>query len=164
MEQSVNLDEQPGAATQEAFMRQLRQTFEKLPHDIPIYMFINKGGDDVFAQTNRQIVRAFREISPKITFREYYLDHELARKWNVDRSPTLLIAPERLNIRWLGAPLGEEGRTFLETLIFAGMVIRYQSCRRNQNSTDFMTRREHLLLHPVLKSGSAAVSMHFAER
>ena len=85
MEQSVNLNEQPGAATQEDFMRQLRQTFEKLPNDIPIYMFIDKGGDDVFAQTNRQIVRAFREISPKITFREYYLDHELALadKYNV---------------------------------------------------------------------------------
>jgi thioredoxin reductase (NADPH) len=49
------------------------------------------------------------------------MDNELASKWNVDRSPTLLIAPERYNIRWLGAPVGEEGRIFLEALIFAGM-------------------------------------------
>ena len=32
-----------------------------------------------------------------------------------------MIAPERVNIRWLGAPLGEEGKTFLETLLFVGM-------------------------------------------
>jgi thioredoxin reductase (NADPH) len=49
------------------------------------------------------------------------MDHELARKWEVDRSPSLLIAPERVNIRWIGAPLGEEGRIFMETLILVGL-------------------------------------------
>jgi thioredoxin reductase (NADPH) len=117
----MDMDTQAGAATQENFMRQLGQTFEKLPYDIPIYMFLRKGQDDVYAQTNRQIVRAFRELSSKITFREHFLDHELAQKWNIEHSPTLLIAPDRVNIRWVGAPLGEEGRTFLETLIFVGM-------------------------------------------
>ena len=121
MEYSMDTDNQAAATSQEDFMRQLGQTFEKLPFDIPIYMFMRQGEDNVFTQTNRQIVRAFRELSSKVTFREHYLDHELARKWNVDRSPSLLIAPERVNIRWLGAPLGEEGRIFLETLIFVGM-------------------------------------------
>jgi thioredoxin reductase (NADPH) len=110
-----------GAVSQEQFMRQLKQTFENLPHDIPVYMFVERGRDDIFSQTNRQIVRAFRELTSKITFREHPLDHELARKWTVDRSPSLLIAPDRIKIRWIGAPLGEEGRTFLETLIFAGL-------------------------------------------
>ena len=121
MEIPQELDQQAAQASQEAFMRQLMETFDKLPNDIPLYMFMQRGEDNVFTQTNRQIVRAFRELSSKITFREYFLDHELARKWNVDQSPSLLISPERYNIRWLGAPVGEEGRIFLETLIFAGM-------------------------------------------
>jgi len=121
LEITSELDPQAAEASQENFMRQLRETFQKLPNDIPLYMFTKRGEDNVFTQTNRQIVRAFRELSSRITFREYYLDNELASKWNVDRSPTLLISPERYNIRWLGAPLGEEGRIFLETLIFAGM-------------------------------------------
>ncbi|MFZ0728016.1 MAG: FAD-dependent oxidoreductase [Desulfobacterales bacterium] len=121
MEHATPTDSPAAAASQDQFMRQLKQTFEKLPNDIPIYMFVEQGRDDVFAQTNRQIVRAFRELTSKITFREHPMAHELARKWNVDRSPTLLIAPERVNIRWIGAPLGEEGRTFLETLIFVGL-------------------------------------------
>ena len=31
-----------------------------------------------------------------------------------------LIAPDRYGIRWLGAPLGEEARTFLETILMVG--------------------------------------------
>ncbi len=121
METTSELDPRAAEASQENFMRQLRETFDKLPNDIALYMFVNKGEDNVFTQTNRQIVRAFRDLSSRISFREYFMDNELARKWNVDRSPSLLIAPERYNIRWLGAPVGEEGRIFLEAMIFAGM-------------------------------------------
>ena len=121
MEHTATMDSQAAAVNQDQFMRQLKETFEKLPHDIPIYMFVERGRDDIFSQTNRQIVRAFRELTTKITFREHQMDHELAQKWDVDRSPSLLIAPERVNIRWIGAPLGEEGRTFLETLILVGL-------------------------------------------
>ncbi len=103
------------------FLDQLKKTFSKLPHDIPIFMFVEKGKDDIFCQTNRQIIRAFRDLTPKITFREYGLDHELAAKWQVNTSPTLLIDPDRYHIRWLGAPMGEEGRTFLEILIHVGL-------------------------------------------
>lgn len=105
----------------EAYLRQLKATFEQLPNDIPLYLFTAKGHEDVFTHANRQVIRAFREFTNKITLREYDLDHELAKKWNVTNSPTLLIAPERYSIRWLGAPMGEEARTFLETLILVGM-------------------------------------------
>ena len=121
MEIRSETEPQAAEASQEHFMRQLRDTFDKLPNDIALYMFSNRGEDNVFTQTNRQIVRAFRELSSRITFREYYMDHELAGKWNVVHSPSLLIAPENYNIRWLGAPVGEEGRIFLEAMIFAGM-------------------------------------------
>lgn len=105
----------------ENVIRQIKNTFENMPHDIDIYMFASKASDDVFMQANRQIIRTFRELTSRITFREYDLEHELARKWNADISPTLMIAPERYSIRWLGAPMGEEGRTFLETLLLVGM-------------------------------------------
>jgi len=105
----------------EAYLRQLKATFEQLPNDLPLYLFTAKGHEDVFTQANRQVIRAFREFSDKITLREYDLDHELAKKWNVVSSPTLLIAPEQYSIRWLGAPMGEEARTLLETLILVGL-------------------------------------------
>jgi thioredoxin reductase (NADPH) len=92
-----------------------------MPNDINLYLFSNPSEDDVFTQTNRQIVRAFRELSPRIYFKEFGLDHEMAKKWGVTSAPTLLVSPERYGIRWLGAPMGEEGRSFLETLIMAGL-------------------------------------------
>jgi len=108
------------ANAEEAFLRQLRQTFERLPNDIPLYLFVARADDDVFAQACRQIVRAFRELTSKITIKEYSLDHELAAKWGVDSSPTLLLDPERYNIRWLGAPMGEEARSFMEAMVLLG--------------------------------------------
>ena len=91
MEHTMNMDTDTREVVNENFMQQLRETFEQMPNEIPIYMFTHRGMDDIYAQTNRQIVRAFRELSPKITFREYHLDHELAQKWNVDQSPTLYV-------------------------------------------------------------------------
>ena len=103
------------------FIVQLKTVFEKMPNEIPLYMFVEQGKDDDFIRASRQMVRAFRELTDKITFKEFPLDHELAKKWQVTASPTLLIAPETYSIRWLGAPVGEEGRTFLETLILVGL-------------------------------------------
>ncbi|MCJ7772072.1 MAG: FAD-dependent oxidoreductase, partial [Desulfobacterales bacterium] len=40
--------------------------------------------------------------------------------WTVEYTPTILFDPEHYNVRWLGAPLGEEGRTFVEALIMMG--------------------------------------------
>lgn len=107
--------------TQQAFIRQLKQTFASLPNEIPLYLFVERGGDDVYVDACRQVVRAFRELTDKITFKEYYLDHELAQKWNVESSPTLLIDPDHYNIKWIGAPMGEEGRSFLEAILLVGM-------------------------------------------
>ena len=121
MQDSIHPDTQQNDMAAEAYLRQLKSTFEQFPNDIELYLFTAKGQDDVFSQANRQVIRAFRELTDKITLREYDLDHELARKWNVTSSPTLLIAPENYSIRWLGAPMGEEARTLLETLILVGL-------------------------------------------
>jgi len=110
----------PNRADGEAFLNQLRATFAKMPNDIPLLLFTEKARDDVFAQANRQVIRAFRELTDKITLHEYDLSHDMARKHNVTVSPTLVIAPELYNIRWIGAPMGEEARTFLELLMLVG--------------------------------------------
>jgi thioredoxin reductase (NADPH) len=112
--------ERTTADAEQAFVEQLRQTFDRMPRQIPLYLFVSPGQDDVFVQASRQIIRAFRELTPKISIREYYLGDELATQWGVDSSPTLLIDPDHYNIRWIGAPMGEEGRSFLEAMILIG--------------------------------------------
>ena len=110
----------PNRADGEAFLNQLRATFAQMPNDIPLLLFTEKAKDDVFAQANRQVIRAFRELTDKITLHEYDLGHDMARKYNVTVAPTLVIAPDQYNIRWIGAPMGEEARTFLELLMLVG--------------------------------------------
>ena len=60
------------------------------------------------------------KLTPKIRFEKYDLHHKLAKKYDVDRSPTLLLGPDRYRVKWLGAPVGEEGRTFFEALLLMG--------------------------------------------
>jgi thioredoxin reductase (NADPH) len=121
MQDNVNTAAPQNDMASQAYLNQLRATFEQLPNDIPLYLFTAKGHEDAFTHANRQVIRAFRELSARITLREYDLDHELAQKYNITGSPTLLIAPETYAIRWLGAPMGEEARTLLETLILVGL-------------------------------------------
>ena len=112
-----NMDDLQMQQSQQEVEKELKRLFEQIPEEIPIYLFAQPGINDVFADTARQAIRYFRDLSGKILFREYKLDHELAKKYNVDSAPTILIDPEHYNIRWLGAPLGEEGRIFIEMLM-----------------------------------------------
>lgn len=121
MEFDSNNPQNEKAGSEAAVMRQLQQMFSQLKNDIPLYLFVDRNKDDVYAQACRQVIRAFRELTSRITLKEYDLDHELAEKWDVDGSPTLLIDPEHYNIRWIGAPMGEEGRSFLEAMMLLGM-------------------------------------------
>jgi thioredoxin reductase (NADPH) len=59
-------------------------------------------------------------MSSKISLLEYDLNHETAQKWDARLSPTLLFNPEKYRIRWLGAPAGEEARTFVQALMMMG--------------------------------------------
>ncbi|MCU0589205.1 MAG: FAD-dependent oxidoreductase [Syntrophobacteraceae bacterium] len=99
---------------------QLKTIFGALPHNIPIYLFTRRGENDVLNDAARDLIKAFRSLSSKIEFKEFDLSHEMARKWAVTASPTLLFDPERVSISYMGVPYGEESRTFMGTLILVG--------------------------------------------
>ena len=78
MQDTIYTDTRESEMATEAYLQQLKATFEKLHNDIPLYLFTAKRHEDVFTHANRQVIRAFRELSSKITLREYDLGHELA--------------------------------------------------------------------------------------
>jgi len=104
----------------EQVQREIAELFQAIHVEIPIFLFAQPGKNDVFSDAARQALRFFRQLTDKIVLREYNLSHEAAQKWEVKNSPTLILDPDRYNIRWLGAPMGEEGRIFLEALILIG--------------------------------------------
>ena len=114
------LQDRSEQAVFEQAQAQLAMVFEKMPYEIPLLLFASPGKNDLFNQAARQVIRAVRELTPKITLLEYNLTHEIAQKWNVEYSSTLLFDPEHYHVRWLGSPMGEEGRTFVEAIIMMG--------------------------------------------
>jgi len=99
----------------------LKALFAAVPHKVPVYLFSRKEESQAGIQTAVRLMRAFQEVTDKIEFKEYDLSHRQAKKWNVSRSPTLVFDPARYKIHYLGVPLGEEGRTLVETMILIGL-------------------------------------------
>jgi len=99
---------------------QLKAVLDQLPNTVHLYLFTRDGVNDIYNQAAAEVVRAFSRLSDKIQSQELSLDHELAEKWEVNVSPTILFAPEHYSVRFLGAPIGEEGRTLLEAIVLIG--------------------------------------------
>lgn len=108
-------DHEPDEAAVKA---QLSAALEQLPYPVNIHLFAR--GNDPFNQGAREALRVFADISPKLIVHEHKPGGKTAQKMGVQDSPTLLFEPERYRIRWVGAPLGEEGRTFVEMLFLIG--------------------------------------------
>jgi len=100
--------------------RELRTLFGQLPYPIRVYLFTEKGKNEVFNKAAREIMKAFQSLSENIFLEEYPLSHQEAKRWNIERSPTILFDPEFYKIRFVGAPAGEEGRTILEAFLLLG--------------------------------------------
>jgi thioredoxin reductase (NADPH) len=104
----------------QAVIDQLKEMFAGISHDIPVYLFSRKDENEIEVQVGREILSAFASVSKRIKFKEYNLSHKQAKKWGVSQSPTIVFAPELYRIHYLGIPLGEEGRTLVETLMLVG--------------------------------------------
>ena len=111
-------------------------TFEKMPYEVHLLLFTSPLKNDPFCEAARQVIRTIRQITPKVTLREYDLSHKIAKDLNAEHSPTLVFDPDRYEVRWLGAPLGEEGRTFVEALIMMG----YRKTGLNEDSIKVLQR------------------------
>ncbi len=108
------------AAQMQQVQMELSRILSGLEHEVPIYLFTQAGKNEVFNDAARQALRFFRQLTDKIVLREFDLNHKMAQELGIDHSPTLVFDPDRYQVRWLGAPLGEEGRIFLEVLLRIG--------------------------------------------
>ena len=116
------LDKDPQLSQEvlEQVRRKLMEMFGSLEHEVPLLLFADAKTNTQFSEAARSVIRAVRELSDRVSLREFSLEHDLAEKYNVSHSPTLLFDPDNFSIRWLGAPVGEEGRTFMEAVSMLG--------------------------------------------
>jgi len=97
----------------------LRETFKQLKDTVLIEVYTQMGVNEPFNEAAVSLLKVMPELTDKIKVSFYKLKDEYAKKRGIDRSPTVLIAPDKYNIRYTGAPAGEEAGSFVLSLIMA---------------------------------------------
>lgn len=98
----------------------LKDTFAKnLKDPVVVMIFTQEGQNDQYNAVAVDLLKEMSEVDGRIKVSLHKIGDAESKKYNVMRSPTVLIGPDKYNIRFTGAPLGEEGRTLIMSLIMA---------------------------------------------
>lgn len=97
----------------------LQRDFGQMTDPVTLMLFTDDAENEPFNAFSRKLVAELSEISEKIRPRLEPLSGEEARRYTVTRTPTLLLALERYQIRYVGAPAGEEARTLALAILMA---------------------------------------------
>lgn len=88
----------------------------ELKREIELVAVVGNGPKD-HIEFVKALVTELGEITDKIKPKIIDLNHKIAKKYKIERVPTILIDPKNYNIIYTGAPVGEEGWSFIETLV-----------------------------------------------
>jgi len=110
----------------------LKKELDNLREPVSILIFTAKEVNKPFNEFSIKLFTELSRISDKILPKFEAIGSDLSNKYDITRSPTLLIQPDKYNIRLTGAPAGEELRTLILTLIMAstGMTILSDASRK----------------------------------
>jgi len=97
--------------------RATKAFLETLKDDVIIEVFTERGKNDQFNEAAVNLVKALAPLSAKLKTSYHSIGDDQSKKRNVTRSPSILIAPDTYRIRYTGAPMGEEGRSFLTAIL-----------------------------------------------
>jgi thioredoxin reductase (NADPH) len=97
----------------------LRETFRELKGEVSLEVFTQKGINEEFNEVAVGLVRAISELTDRIKPSFYHIGDERAKSRGVSRSPTILVAPDKYALRYTGAPVGEEGQSFILAILMA---------------------------------------------
>ena len=98
----------------------IKETFlESIKEDVILEVYTQKGKNDQFNDATINLVKALAALSEKLKVSFHTVGDEQSVKRKVTRAPSVLIAPDKYRIRYTGAPLGEEGRSFLIAIMMA---------------------------------------------
>jgi len=123
----------------------LTKTFEQLVNPVTLEIFIKDGQNDTFNNLAVVFSSDIARLSDKISVNVHQIGDEISKKYNVTRSPTVLINPEEYSIRYTGAPIGEEGKSFIEAIV----MVSTKDSRMKPESRKMMeglTEKKHIMV------------------
>lgn len=94
----------------------LLEKFKELEEPVNLEVFIKKGENDPYNTLSTIFCSDLSRLSNKIKTNINVIGEPKSKKYKVEISPTILFNPEEYKIRFTGAPIGEEGRSFLEAI------------------------------------------------
>jgi thioredoxin reductase (NADPH) len=119
----------------------LKKELDNLREPVSILIFTAKEVNKPFNEYSIKLFTELSRISDKIQPKFEVIGSDLAKKYDVTRSPTLLIQPDKYTIRLTGAPAGEELRTFMLTLIMASTGLTILSDASRKRLADLKDKR-----------------------
>ncbi len=99
----------------------LRNKFSVLEKKVPVHVFTREGENDPFNRFTAALIKELGKLTTKIVPVFHNMGDDASQKYNVHRSPTVLIDPENYNIRYTGSPAGEEMRSFLDVIVMTSL-------------------------------------------
>ena len=93
--------------------------FSSLQNDVPVEVYTLAGMNDQYNEATVALIKGIAGLSDKIKPSFHSVGDAQSRKRGVTRSPSVLISPDRYQIRYTGSPLGEEGRSLIVGILMA---------------------------------------------
>ena len=103
----------------EEVKKDLLESFRNLAEPVTIAVFTKEGVNDQYNKIATQLITEMAAVDGRISAEFHSIGDKPSEKYNVLRSPTVMIAPDRYDIRFTGTPLGEEGRSLVMAIILA---------------------------------------------
>lgn len=119
----------------------LKKELDNLTDPVSILIFTSEEVNKPFNEFSIKLFTELSRISDKILPKFEAIGDELSRKYDITRSPTLLIQPDKYNIRLTGAPAGEEIRTLMATLFMASSGVTALSDASRKRLADLKEKR-----------------------
>lgn len=119
----------------------LRHSLEHLGAEVRVAVFTGDGKNDQYNKLAHQLITEFAEVDSRIKPTFHKLGDTESVKQKIERSPTIMVQPEKFDVRFMGVPLGEEGRTFVMSLILATTKKRTLSAESRQRLAGLTDKR-----------------------
>lgn len=100
---------------------QLSKTFEGLKDTVTLEVFTQSGVNDEFSGYTVKFCTDMARLTDKIQVKGFEIPSARADELGITTAPTLCINPDDLHLRFLGAPLGEEGKALITAIMLASL-------------------------------------------
>lgn len=94
----------------------IRKEFSTLQNDVRLLLFTKEGLNDKFNEISLQLCSELAELSSRINLTHLDLKSREAEQHGITTSPVILLSPDKYRIQFMGAPIGEEGRSLIASI------------------------------------------------